>query len=204
MIMDKTSIILDDKNVHYALISKVIRIVKDKYNNKFRVSDITSLKEFTITEKQYVENIFSPDITGLYAWEHHFYVIGNIWHYDESDQYDYRKTIRYIVLLLNKGKIPIGETIKTHDYYGFVKRIYYDWFNLLDRESRWLYEINFNERDFMLFVSQNLKSRLGDMGIYNFEFLKTFMEAKQDYHAKKLLEAIMGVEQLGINLLQAK
>jgi len=24
--------------------------------------------------------------------------------------------------------------------------------------------------------------------------LKTFMEAKQDYHAKKLLDAIMGVE----------
>jgi len=66
--------------------------------------------------------------------------------------------------------------------------------DLLDCESRWLYEINFNERDFILFISQNLKSRLGDMSIYNFEFLKTFMEAKQDYHAKKLLEAIMGVE----------
>ena len=193
MIMDKTSIILDDKNAHYALISKVIRIVKDKHNNKFRVSYITSLEEFTITEKQYLKTIFSPDITGLYAWEHHFYFIGNMWHYDESDQYDYRKTIRYILLLLNKGKIPMGETIKTNDY-RFVKSIYYDWFNLLDCESRRLYEIDFNERDFILFISQNLENRLGDMSIYNFEFLKNFMEAKQDYHAKKLIAAIMGVE----------
>lgn len=193
MIMDKNSIILDEKNAHYALISKVIRIVKDKYNNKFRVSDITSLEGFTITEKQYFKKIFSPDITCLYAWEHQFYFIGNMWHYDESDQYDYRQTIRYILLLLNKGKIPIGETIKTNDY-QFVKSIYYDWFNLLDCELQWLYKINFSERDFILFISQNLKNRLGETSIYNFEFLKTFMEAKQDYHAKKLLEAIMGVD----------
>ena len=196
MIMEKNSIILDEKNAHYALISKVIRIVKDKYNNKFRVSDITSREEFTITEKQNVKEIFSPDITGLYAWEHHFYFIGNMWHYDESNHYDYRQTIRYIMLLLNKGKIPIGKTIKTNDY-PFVKSIYYDWFNLLDCELQWLYKINFSERDFILFISQNLKNRLGETSIYNFEFLKTFMEAKQDYHAKKLLDAIMGVESCG-------
>jgi len=193
MITDKTSIILDDKNENHALISKVIRIVKDKFNNKFGVNDIASLEEFTITEKKCLNNIFSPDITGLYAWEHHFYVSGNMWHYDESETYDYKKTIRYIVLLLNMGKVPIGDTIKTNDY-QFLKGIYYDWFNLLDCESRRLYEINFNERDFILFISQNLKNRLGDTSIYNFEFLKTFMEAKQDYHAKKLLDAIMGVE----------
>ncbi len=196
MNMEKTFILLDDKNTHYALISKVIRIVKSKYNNKFRVSNITSLEEFTITEKQYLKEIFSPDITGLYAWDHHFFFIGNMWHYDESNQYDYRKTIRYILLLLNKGRIPIGKTIKTDDY-QFVKNIYDDWLNILDRESQRLYEINFSERDFILFISQNLKNRLGDMSIYNFEFLKTFIEAKQDYHVKKLLEAIMGVESCG-------
>ena len=70
MIMDKTSIILDDKNAHYALISKVIRIVKDKYNNKFRVSDITSLEEFTITEKQYLKKNFLPTLLD--------YTLGNI------------------------------------------------------------------------------------------------------------------------------
>jgi hypothetical protein len=196
MIMEKNSILLDDKNMHYALIGKVIRIVKDKYNNKFRFSDITSLEEFTITEKQCLKKIFSSDITGLYAWEHHFFFIGNMWHYDESDQYDYRKTIRHILLLLNQGKIPIGETVKTNDY-QFVKSIYYDWFNLLDCESQQLYKINFSERDFILFVSQNLINRLGDMSIYNFEFLKAFMEAKEDYHVKKLRDAIMGVESCG-------
>ncbi len=196
MLMEKTSILLDDKNMHYALIGEVIRIVKDKYNNKFRVSDITSLEEFTIAEKQCLKEIFSPDITGLYAWEHHFFFIGNMWHYDESDQYDYRKTIRHVLLLLNKGKIPIGQIIKTNDY-QFVKSIYYDWFNLLDCESQRLYEINFSERDFLLFISQNLKNRLGETSIYNFEFLKAFMEAKEDYHVKKLLEAVMGIESCG-------
>ena len=195
MIMDKTSIILVDKNTHYALISKVIRMVKDQYN-KFRVSDLTSHEEFTAHEKKLLRKIFSQDITGLYAWEHHFYFIGDMWHYDESDQYNYRQTIRHILLLLNKGKIPIGETIKTNDY-RFIKSIYYDWLNLLDCESQRLYEIDFNERDFILFISQNLQNRLGDTCIYNYEFLKNFMEAKQDYHAKKLLEAIMGVESYG-------
>ena len=192
MIMDKTSIILIDKNTHYALISKVIRMVKDRYNNKFRVSGLTSHEEFTAHEKKLLRTIFSPDITGLYAWEHHFYFIGDMWHYDASDQYNYRQTIRHILLLLNKGKTPIGETIETNDY-RFIVSIYYDWLNLLDCESRRLHKIDFNERDFILFISQNLQNRLGDTCIYNFEFLKTFMEAKQDYHAKKLLEAIMGV-----------
>jgi len=195
MITEKASIIFDDKNIHYALISKVINIVIHKYNNKFNIDDLTSLDEFTFNEKKYLRKIFSPDITGLYAWEHNFYLWRNIWHYDESDKYDYRETIRQIMLLLNKGSISLGETIHTTDY-QLIKNIFYDWFSLLDRETQRLYEINFNEREFVIFILQNLKERIGDVCIYNFEFLKTFMEAKIGYHAKKVQDAIFGVKTL--------
>jgi hypothetical protein len=197
MIMDKTSIILDDKNSHYALIGKVISIVKDKYNNKFRVSDITSLEEFTTKEKKYQRKIFSPHIKGLYIWEYSFYFDENenVWKYDESDYYDYRKTIREIFLLLNTSTPLIGEIVNTNDY-GFIDNIYRDWFNLLDYETQQLYQINFDEREFIVFISHNIRSRMGDSCIYNFEFLKTFMEAKSDYHAKKILDAIFGIENI--------
>lgn len=195
MITEKASIILDDKNVHYALISRVINVVKNKHNNRFSVNGLTSSEEFTCNEKKYLRKIFSPDITGLYVWEHNFYLWGNMWHYDESDQYDYRETIRQIMLLLNKGTFLLGETIHANDY-QLIKNIYYAWFSLLDSETQSLYEINFNEREFVIFISHNINERIGDVCIYNFEFLKTFMEAKIDYHAKKLQDAIFGVKTL--------
>ena len=165
----------------------------NKYNNKFNIEDLTSLDEFSIEEKKYLRKIFSPDITGLYTWEHNFYFWGNMWHYDESDQYDYRETIRQIMRLLNNGKIVIGEKIHTTDY-ELIRNIYYDWFSLLDSEGQRLYAINFNEREFIIFISHNLESRLGETCILNFKFLITFMEAKKDYHAKKAIDAIFGVK----------
>jgi hypothetical protein len=56
--------------------------------------------------------------------------------------------------------------------------------------------MNFNEREFIIFISHNLKSRLGETCIFNFEFLKTFMEAKKDYHAKNVIDAMWGVEKI--------
>jgi hypothetical protein len=193
MITDKVSIILDDKNIHYGLINRAINIIKDKYNNKFNVGDLTSLNEFTTNEKKYLRKMFSPDITELYIWEHRFYFEENIWNYDESDQNDYRRTIRDILLLLNTGKNSIGETVNTSDY-RLIENIYHSWFNSLDYDERWLYKINLNEREFIEFILYDFKSRVGDFCIYNFEFLKTFMEAKKDYHAKKLLDALLGIE----------
>jgi len=195
MITEKASIIFDDKNIHYALISKVINIVIHKYNNKFNIEDLTTLDEFTFNEKKYLRKIFSADITGLYAWEHNFYFWKNMWHYDKTDQYDYQVTIRQIMLLLNKSKIAIGEEIKTSDY-QLIKDIFDNWFSLLDSETQRLYETNFNEREFIMFISHNFKKRLGETCIYNFAFLKTFMEAKKDYHAKKLVDAIFGVKRI--------
>jgi hypothetical protein len=94
---------------------------------------------------------------------------------------------------LNTGEYSIGETVNTSDYL-LIKNIYHGWFNLLDYDERCLYEINFNEREFIEFILHDLKSRVGDFSIYNFEFIKTFMEAKKDYDAKKLLDAILGIE----------
>jgi hypothetical protein len=93
-------------------------------------------------------------------------------------------------LILNTGEYSIGETVPTSDYW-LIETIYHGWFNLLDYDERCLYEINFNEREFIL---HDLKSKVGDFSIYNFEFIKTFMEAKKDYDAKKLLDAILGIE----------
>lgn len=194
MITEKVSIILDDKNIHDALISRVINIIKDEYRNGFTVDDLNSVEELTVKDKKYLRKIFAPDITGLYVWEHSFYFLQNMWHYDESDKHDYRETVRQIMLLLNKGKIAIGERIKiTHQ---LIKNIYYDWFSLLDSEMQHLYETNFSEREFIIFISHNLNRRIGKTCFYNFEFLKTFMEAKKDYDAKKLMDAIFGIKTL--------
>jgi hypothetical protein len=195
MITNKVSIILDDKNIHYALICKVINIVKNKYNKKFNTDDLISIDEFSVKEKEYLRKIFLPHVSGLYAWEHNFYFHENLWHYDESDQYDYQETIRQIMRLLNNGKIAIGEKIHTTDY-ELIRNIYYDWFSLLESEAQRLYAMNFNEREFIIFISHNLKSRLGETCIFNFEFLKTFMEAKKDYHAKNVIDAMWGVEKI--------
>jgi hypothetical protein len=110
----------------------------------------------------------------------------------EKIEYDYKK-IRDILLLLNTSKTPIGKIVCANDY-QLIENLWHDWLNLLDYETRWvLYEYHyFDEKAFIEFVCHSLKSRLGDSCVFNFEFLKIFMEAKSDYHAKKMLEAILG------------
>lgn len=101
-------------------------------------------------------------------------------------------------MLLNTNKTAIGEIVYTNDY-GFIENLWHDWLNLLDYETRWvLYEYHyFDEKEFIEFVCHNLKSRIGDSCIFNFEFLKTFMEAKKDYHAyciHQILYAALGIK----------
>lgn len=195
MITEKVSIILEDKNIYYPLICKVINIVTNRDKNKFNIEDLTSLNEFTFKEKQYLRKIFSDDISELYIWEHSFCFENNLWKYDESQKYDYSKTIKNIFLLLNTRATSIGEKFNSDDY-QLIKNLWHGWLNLLDYETRLvLYECHyFDEKEFIEFVSHKLKSRFGDSCIFNFEFLKAFMEAKHDYHTKKALEAILGIE----------
>jgi len=195
MITEKASIILEDKNIYYQLICKAINVVTHRYKNKFNIEDLTSLNEFTFKEKQYLRKIFSDDINELYIWEHSFCFENNLWKYDESQKYDYRRTIKDIVLLLNTSATSIGDKFNTDDY-QLIKNLWQGWLNLLEYETRLvLYEYHyFDEKEFIEFVSHNLKSRFGDSCIFNFEFLKAFMEAKHDYHKKKTLEAIFGIE----------
>ena len=192
MITDRVSIIIDDKKSHYSLINKAVRIIKDTYNGGFKVNDLISLDSFTTEEKEYLKNIFSHKITGLYAWEHSFYFQKGVWKYEESD-YNYEKSIRDILLLLNNSTTSIGEKVYTNDY-RLIENLFRGWNNLWDDdvegvhvENR-IYEVNF---DAIEFISHNLQSRIGDSCKFNFEFVKTFMESLCDYHAKRLHEIIM-------------
>jgi hypothetical protein len=99
------------------------------------------------------------------------------------------------LILLNTSTTSIGETVHTNDY-RLIENLWHAWLNLLDDETRWvLYEYHyFDEKEFIEFVCHNLKSRIGDSCIFNFEFIKTFLEAKMDYHAKKIHDAIFGIE----------
>jgi len=194
MITDRVSIIIGDRNPHHNVLEKAVRIIKDKFNCEFTVNDLISLDSFLPEEKEYLRNMFSNNITGVYAWEHSFYLEKGTWKYEESD-YDYKEAIRNILILLNTSKTSIGEIVYTDDY-RLIENIWHGWLNLLDYETRWLlYEENyFDEREFIEFVCHNLKSRIGASNIFNFEFLKTFMEAKSDYHYQKVLDAILGTE----------
>ena len=194
MITDRVSIIIGDRNPHHTVLEKAVDIIQDRYHGRFTVNDLTSLDSFSSEEKRYLKDIFSKSITRVEAREHSFYLEKGTWKYEKSS-YDYEKTFRDILILLNTSAISIGEIVYTNEY-RLIERIYHSWFNLQDDETQWLYEINFDERDFILFISHNLKSRIGDSCIFNFEFLKTFMEAKYDYNTKKLIDIVCGIETL--------
>jgi hypothetical protein len=193
MITDRVSIIIGDKKSRYGLIDKAVRIIKDTYNGEFTVNDLTSLDSFTTEEKEYLRNIFSPDISRLYAWEHSFYLQEDIWKYEEGEVYDYRRTTRIIMQLLNTNTTLIGEKVYTNDY-RIIENLWRGWNNLWDDDvegvqgkSR-IYEVNF---DTIEFLSRNLKNRVGDSCEFNFEFVKAFMEARSDYYMNQIYEIIM-------------
>ena len=192
MITDRVSIIIGDKKSHYSLINKTVRIIKDTYNGEFNVNDLTSLDSFSNEEKEQLKNMFSHNITGVIAWEHGFYFQEGIWKYEESG-YNYEKAMRDILQLLNTNTTSIGEKVYTNDY-RLIENLWRGWNNLWDDEvegvqgKNRLYEVN---PDAIEFISHNLKSRIGDFCIFNFEFVKTFMESLSDYHAKRVYDCIM-------------
>jgi hypothetical protein len=197
MFTKRVSIIIGDRNPHHHVLEKAVRIIKEKFNGEFTVTDLISLDSFSTEEKKYLINMFSHNVTGVEAWEHNFYLEKGTWKYEESE-YDYKKQIRDLLMLLNTNKTAIGEIVYTNDY-GLIENLWHDWLNLLDYETRWvLYEYHyFDEKEFIEFVCHNLKSRIGDSCIFNFEFLKTFMEAKKDYHAyciHQILYAALGIK----------
>ena len=192
MITDRVSIIIGDKKSHYSLINKAVRIIKDTYNGEFNVNDLTSLDSFSTEEKEQLKNMFSPDITGVIAWEHGFYFQEGIWKYEESG-YNYEKAMRDILQLLNTSTTSIGEKVYTNDY-RLIENLWRSWNNLWDDEvegvqgKNRLYEVN---PDAIEFISHNLKTRIGDSYNFDFEFVKTFMESLCDYHAKQVYDCIM-------------
>lgn len=195
MILPRTSIIYDRKSC-YSLIDTTVNIIKNLYGDEFHINDLASLNSFSPKEKETLQQIFSPNITIIHAWQHNFYFEGDFWRYEEAT-YNYEETMSHIFLLLNTNKTSIGKIVCPNDY-QFIESIYRGWLNLLDDETRSLLyeEIYFDERDFILFVSHDLKTRLGDSCFFNFEFLKTFMEAKSDYHFKKMNDTICRVANL--------
>jgi len=194
MITDKISIIIGDRNQHHNVLEKAVSIIEEKFNGEFIVDNLISHDSFSTEEKEYLRNMFSHNITKVNAWEHSFYLEKDIWKYEESS-YNYKLVIRWILQLLNTRKTSIGEIVNTDDY-RLIENLWHAWLNLLDDETRWvLYEYHyFDEKELIEFICHNLKSRIGDSCIFNFEFLKTFMESKMDYHAKKIHDAIFGIE----------
>lgn len=182
---EKVSFIIGDRNQHHQVIEKAVRIVKEKFKCEFNVNGLTSLDLFSAEEKKYLRNMFSHNITEVNAWEHRFFLQKDTWKY-EASYYDYKTIIRYILMLLNTSKISIGEIIYTNDY-QLIEHLWHGLLNLLDYETRWvLYEYHyFDEKEFIEFVCHNLKSRIGESCVFNFEFLIAFMEAKSDYHINK-------------------
>ena len=113
MITDRVSIIIGDRNQHQVL-EKTVTIIKERFNGEFTINALTSLDSFSTEEKEYLRNVFSKNITGVDAWEHNFYLDKGTWKYEES-WFDYEKDIRHLLMLLNTGKVSIGEVVYTND-----------------------------------------------------------------------------------------
>jgi hypothetical protein len=177
--------IIGDRESHYVLLDKAVRIIKDTYNGTFTIDDLACLDSFSSKEKGLLKNIFSSDITRVHAWGHSFYLDRGIWKYEESS-YNYEGTMKKILLLLNNGATSIGETVHTDDY-RLIENLCRGSDNLWDDEMEGVqggdrvYEVNYEQIEF---ISHNLKTRVGASSEFNFEFVKSFMEAESDYYRK--------------------
>lgn len=199
--MGRCSIITEDKNISYMLINRVVNIVKDKnlFNGRFTIKQLASLEIFSDEEIEYLKRIFSPDIDELDIWgEHSFYFIKNAWEYSEFIFYDYRKTIRKMMHLLNKSGVPLGTKIRNDDYQLISKL----WYTKVLWESA-KYDAEWDNREYTVnyavieFISHNLRDKLGDSCGFDFAFIRAFMETRSDYFRKKVKDAIMGIENVG-------
>jgi len=192
---DRVSILIGAKDSQYSVIDKAVRIIKDTYSDGFNINDLTSLDSFSTEEKECLRTLFSHNITRLRAWEHgfQFHFHENLWHYYESG-YDYRRTIRYILMLLNTSTTSIGEKVYTNDY-RLIEELCHGWGKLFDKDARDFplkSDLTKVKPDTIQFISHSLKTRVGDSCEFNFEFVKAFAESISDHYQKRIYEAVMG------------
>lgn len=202
MIRDRCLFIIEDKNLHYALISKAVEIIKDKYTYKFTVNQLISHETFSADEKEYLKSIFSMDIDEvIILGEYHFTLINDFWEYDGLRYIDYSEMVLPMILFLNTSKIPLGTKVRTDDF-QFISDLLHDWKIFWGEDTQDVqcqgqqYKENYT---IIEFISHNLKNKVGDFCIFDFEFLKAFKESICDYFTKKLKDATMAMESLTID-----
>ncbi len=200
--MDRCSIIIEDKNIHHALIDKTIKIIKEKYDCRFSVDQLNSFLSFSGEEKEYLKRLFSSDVNELIIWdEHHFYRAENVWEYSNPSYFDYSRTMRIIMRLPYKSKINLGTMVYTNDYH-LLSNLWHAWETLCEDQPDDIYWKNRTyETNYAVveFISHSLRHRVGESCRFDFEFIRAFVEARHDYFNKKIKNAIFGIANIAID-----
>jgi hypothetical protein len=178
----RSSFLIGAKGDDYHLVQKVIDVSRELYGNEFSVNDLTALGQFTRSEKKHLRRIFDDNYTIIYAWDAQFDYEDGKWKYRKS-AYDTENAMRKLLILLNSKKFLPGTTVSTSNL-SLIRTLISEWDAMFVREWEMSrgdeaprYEITW---EILQFISDNMQQRLGEYSVFNFDFVKTFLEAYYD------------------------
>jgi hypothetical protein len=193
-IRTRSSFLIGTKKDDYHLVQKVIDVIREFYGNEFSVNDLTALDQFTRSEKKRLKSIFDDNFSIIYAWDAQFDYQDGKWRYRESS-YDTEKAMKNLLILLNNKKFSLGATVSTGDL-SLIRTLISEWDAMFVREWEMSrgdeappYEITW---EVLQFISKNMKTRVGEYSAFNFDFVKTFLEAYYDSFDVVFEKIIMG------------
>ena len=178
----KSRFLIGAKGDDYHLVQKVIHVSRELYGNEFSVNDLTALDQFTGSEKNRLRRIFDDNFSIIFAWDAQFDYEDGKWKYGESS-YNTEKAMKNLLFLLNNKKFLPGTTVSTSDL-SLIRTLISEWDAMFMREWEMSrgdkappYEITW---EVLQFISNNMKQRVGECSTFNFDFVKTFLEAYYD------------------------
>jgi hypothetical protein len=189
--LNKVSFLIGPKGDDYHLIQKVIHELQ---GGEFNVTDLLSLDQFSGTEKKRLQALFDGDFSLIYAWDSQFVYEDRKWKYSKS-AYDHEHAVKKLLVLMNKRSFSPGTIVSTSDL-SLIRTLLSEWDGMFVRDwetSRGdkapRFEITWEA---LQLISDNMKQRIGEYSTFNFDFVKTFLEAFHDYNSIIIGRIILG------------
>ena len=151
-------------------------------NKGFKLKEILKLSPFSLNDRKILKEMFGGNYSQILTPGLNFEYRDGKWEVEEIDVHRgfHQRVTKVLNHALKEGKYPIGSVVLTKDI-GLVK--------FLMKKEHEVFQEEFSEFDgegipvtqeALEFVSGVLQERLGEMGCFDYGFVKAFLESLHD------------------------
>jgi hypothetical protein len=191
--------IMTRRDNRFELLKKCAGIISETFPNEtFKICELLIHEGFTWNEKKLLKDLFDSNSRCIATYKFDFSSLdGIIWVFDDGKRQRHEFTMKILNMLHYEGIYKIGATVYTREH-DFIKSLIGSWNAIL----KWFMEKEWREEDsgyeiteeMVTFISYALMEKTGIFGIFDYSFVRRFLEALSEYdetYVERLMEEEM-------------